>query len=119
MTGPMTLRFGNGKSFQITPRWAGSGLAVHKPVIIDANGELMFSPHALGVWALTHIPSGYSAGRFYGNLTAAIRFARKWDAQFAAVATSKLPKALKESYMRDLAVGSAGPSKAELAEARS
>jgi hypothetical protein len=35
------------------------------------------------VWAITHYPSGFSAGTFRGPLAEAIKLARAWDATFA------------------------------------
>jgi hypothetical protein len=123
MTDQITLRFRERpggrqqRSVRINPRWAGQGLAVHKPVIIDGNHEPVFMDRCPGVWALSHVPSGYSAGRFYGSLTKAIRFARQWDARIAVVTTNKLPADLKREYLEALAVGSAGPSREDLIEA--
>lgn len=105
------------RDVQITPRWAGKGLAVHKTVIIDGNDEPQFEENCPGIWALTHVHTGMRAGMFHGNLRRAIAFARQWDAAFAAVTTSKVPQLLIRNYRAALYRAQGGPSEADMIEA--
>jgi hypothetical protein len=95
------------REVQITPRWAGKGLAVHKPVIIDDNDQPVFRDWSINTWTLTHIHTGLSAGIFYGNLKRATAFARQWDEAFSAVITSNVPQQLIRDYSAAL-YGAAG-----------
>lgn len=102
---------------QITPRWAGKGLAVHETVIIDGNDEPQFEEKTSGIWTLTHVHTGMRASMFHGNLQRAIAFAREWDAAFAAVTTSKVPQLLIRNYRAALCSAQDGPSEADMIEA--
>lgn len=109
---------GKGKRLvQITPRWAGKGLAVHKSVIIDGNDEPVFDDNCPGIWTLTHVHTGMRAGMFHGNLQRAIAFARHWDEAFAAVTTSKVPQLLIRNYRAALCRAQDGSSEADMIEA--
>jgi hypothetical protein len=76
----------------VTPRWQGANLAVHTPH--RAPGK---PPAPRGQWVITHTGSGLSAGTFNGNLRAAVKLARLWDAAFAAVT----PEGVRSWPLRD------------------
>lgn len=70
---------------QIKPNWAGNGIAIHKPITIDPeDGEVIFR-QIHGYWTLTHINTGFRLGACMGSLERAKRFAKAWDAEFAAL----------------------------------
>ena len=73
------------KTVHITPRWAGKGIAIHKPLSLDVITGDPYFQEAPGVWCLTHIHTGMSIGRCHGNLNRAMAYARPWDAEFAAL----------------------------------
>ena len=102
---------------QITPQWAGKGLALHKPVSIALEtGEHAFR-HRQGLWVVTHIPTGMSTGQFMGNFDRAKAFARQWDEAWAAVTSkSEVPAKLRKDYLAALAANN-GPSRKDLIEA--
>lgn len=77
----MTRQWGE-RAIKIRPHWAGQGIAIHKPVALDENGQPIFL-EAQGLWHLTHIPTGLNLGSCMGSLDRAKRFARAWDAEFA------------------------------------
>lgn len=101
----------------IKPHWAGKGIAIHKPVIIDGNDQPGFQCNCPGIWTLTHIHTGMGAGTFHGTLRNAIAFARQWDEAFAAVITSKVPQLLVQNYRAALCLAQDGPSEADMIEA--
>jgi hypothetical protein len=108
MTRPITIalqvRDKGRRDVQITPRWVGQGLAVHKPVISNGNGEPVFDYGCSGIWTLTHIHTGLCAGIFMGSLDRAKAFAREWDEAWAAVTSkSKVPARLRKDYLAALA----------------
>ena len=105
------------RTIEITPNWAGKGLAVHKTVVIDGNDEPVFKDNCPGIWTLTDVHTGMRAGMFHGNLQRAIAFARQWDAAFAAVATSKVPQLLTRNYRAALCRAQDWPSEADIIEA--
>lgn len=105
------------RDVRITPRWAGKGLAVHRTVIIVGNDEPQFEDNSPGIWALTHIPTGFGAGIFHGNLRRAIAFARQWDEQFAAVTGTKVPQRLQRNYRAALQQAQDEPTKDDFIEA--
>jgi hypothetical protein len=73
------------RTIQIKPHWCGEGIAIHKPLHADPeNGEVSFDP-ARGHWRLTHIPTGMLIGSCMGSLDRAKKFAKAWDAEFAAL----------------------------------
>ena len=73
------------RTIQITPHWAGKGIAIHKPLSVDPeDGEISFQ-QIQGYWRLTHIPTGLSMGSCMGSLDRAKGFAKEWDAEFAAL----------------------------------
>ena len=105
------------RTFQITPNWAGKGLAIHKPLFIDGDGEPGFSEER-GVWYITHIHTGLRSGMFTGSLDRAKAFARQWDEAWAAVTSkSKVPAKLRKDYLAALAAANNGPSRKDLIEA--
>ena len=69
---------------QIKPHWAGKGLAIHKPIFFDEQGEPQFDD-VIGVWRLSHVGTGLAIGPCMGSLDRAKGFAREWDAEFAAL----------------------------------
>lgn len=70
---------------QIKPHWAGKGIAIHKPIIIDPeDGDVSFK-QIQGYWRLTHIATGLSMGCCMGSLDRAKSFAKAWDDEFAAL----------------------------------
>ena len=73
------------RTIQIQPRWAGQGIAIHKPLTLDPITREPYLQSATGVWCLTHINTGLSLGRCYGSFDRALAFARPWDAEFAAL----------------------------------
>lgn len=79
----MTREWGE-RTIQIKPHWAGKGIAIHKPVTVDDDGEPMFR-QVQGYWRLTHIPTGLAMGACMGSLDRAKGFAKAWDAEFAAL----------------------------------
>lgn len=73
------------RTVQIQPHWAGQGIAIHKPICVDPeDGEVGFQ-RIQGYWRLTHIATGMSLGGCMGSLDRAKRYAREWDAEFAAL----------------------------------
>lgn len=81
----LTTRAWGERTITIKPHWAGKGIAIHKPVIVDPDdGEVRFQ-QIQGYWRLTHIPTGLSLGTCMGSLDRAKGFAREWDAEFAAL----------------------------------
>jgi len=72
----------------ITPAWAGKGIAIHKPIVFDENGQPCFNP-VNGLWRLSHINTGLSLGSCRGSLDRAKTFARAWDAEFAEITLEK------------------------------
>jgi hypothetical protein len=72
------------RTIQIKPHWAGKGIAIHKPLSIDDDGEVTFQ-EVQGLWNLTHIPTGMAIGNCMGSLDRAKGFAKVWDAEFAAL----------------------------------
>ena len=88
MTRTVNLRYHFRKEGQriitITPAWAGKGIAIHKPIWWDEHGHPQFDD-AVGLWRLTHINSGLSMGSCRGSLDRVKRFAKEWDAEFAAL----------------------------------
>ena len=72
------------RTVTITPAWAGKGIAIHKPISFDEDGEPFFQ-EIQGLWNLTHINTGLSLGSCMGSLDRAKGFAREWDAEFAAL----------------------------------
>ena len=87
MTRTVELRFQNRdrgeQRINITPAWAGKGIAIHKPIGFE-DGEPYFK-EIQGLWNLTHIPTGTAMGACMGSLDRAKSFARQWDAEFAAL----------------------------------
>ena len=80
----MTTQHGE-RVIQITPHWAGQGIAIHKPLGVDSDtGEFYFT-EVQGYWRLTHILTGMSIGSCMGSLDRAKTFAKAWDAEFAAL----------------------------------
>lgn len=116
MTRLITIAF-RVRGVEITPEWAGKGLAVHKPVAIDGAGGHPVFREERGRWCITHIHTGLSAGVFKGSLDHAKAFARKWDEAFAAVTTSKLPARLRQDYLAALQTANNGPSRQDIIEA--
>ena len=117
ITVAMQVRGKRRPDVQITPRWAGKGLAIHKPVIIDGNDQPVFEDNCPSIWTLTHVHTGMRAGIFHGTLQKAIAFARQWDEAFAAVTTSKVPQLLSRNYRAALRRAQDGPSEADMIEA--
>jgi hypothetical protein len=72
------------RTVQIKPHWAGQGIAIHKPVSVNDDGEPMFR-QVQGYWRLTHIATGLAMGACMGSLDRAKGFAKAWDAEFAAL----------------------------------
>ena len=102
---------------QIKPHWAGKGLAIHKPLFIDGDGEPGFREER-GVWYFTHIHTGLLSGMFTGSLDRAKAFARQWDEAWAAVTSkNKVPAKLRKDYLAALAAANKGPSRKDLIEA--
>lgn len=78
------IRLAN-RMVQVTPHWAGDGIAIHKPLsTVSDDGEVRFQ-RIQGCWRLTHIPTGLSLGCCMGSLKRAKDFAQPWDAEFAAL----------------------------------
>lgn len=73
-----------GGTVQITPHWAGKGIAIHKPVRMNKSGEVTFR-QIYGYWYLTHIQSGRHLAACMGSLDRAKSFAKAWDEEFAAL----------------------------------
>ena len=87
MPRPVTLHYQTRrgeKRVTITPAWAGKGIAIHKPILFDEDGEPQFDD-AIGLWRLSHIGTGMAIGSCMGSLDRAKGFAREWDAEFAAL----------------------------------
>lgn len=102
----------------IIPRWVGKNLAIHKPVYLDGNYQPQFQEESRGVWKLTHVCTGFSAGTFFGSFDRAKAFAREWDEAFAAVTSSrKVPKPLSRNYRAALAAANKGPGRKDIIEA--
>lgn len=80
----LMTRLGGERTIQITPHWAGKGIAIHKPITLGDNGEPVFR-EVHGYWRLTHIPTGRALGACMGSLKRAKAFAKAWDAEFAAL----------------------------------
>lgn len=72
------------RTVQIKPHWAGKGIAIHKSIHVDKDGQVSFRP-IQGYWLLTHIPTGMSLGCCMGSLDRAKGCAKAWDAEFAAL----------------------------------
>jgi hypothetical protein len=79
----MTREWGE-RTVQIKPHWVGQGIAIHKPVNVNDDGEPMFR-QVQGYWRLTHIATGLAMGACMGSLDRAKGFAKAWDAEFAAL----------------------------------
>jgi hypothetical protein len=79
----MTREWGE-RRIQITPHWAGKGIAIHKPITLNDDGQPVFR-QVQGYWRLTHIPTGLAMGACMGSLDRAKGFAKAWDAEFAAL----------------------------------
>ena len=78
----MSHAFGE-RTIQITPHWAGKGIAIHKPIIVNPDHGPVRFKQIEGCWKLTHIPTGMAEGRCMGSLDRAKSFAEAWDAEFA------------------------------------
>lgn len=74
----------SGRTVQIKPNWAGKGIAIHKPLTLDEDGQPLFR-QVQGYWRLSHINTGLSLGACMGSLDRAKTVAREWDAEFAAL----------------------------------
>ena len=72
------------RTVTIKPHWAGQGIAIHKPLSVNKDGEVSFQ-QIQGLWNLTHIPTGMALGCCMGSLDRAKSFAKAWDAEFAAL----------------------------------
>ena len=72
------------RTVKITPAWVGEGIAIHKPISFD-DGEPYFE-EIVGVWCLSHIPTGLALSRCMGSLDRAKSYARAWDETFAGLA---------------------------------
>ena len=53
--------------------WVGKFLAVHRPIGLPPEMNR-------GQWTVSHLPTGARVCPFAGSQTAAVRFARRWDA---------------------------------------
>ena len=73
------------QTIEITPAWAGKGIAIHKPVGFDVDDDQPYFRQVQGLWNLTHINSGLAMGSCHGNLERAKAYAKQWDAEFAAL----------------------------------
>lgn len=93
MTRTVELRFQvrdhGERRITITPAWAGKGIAIHKPIGFDEDGQAYFK-EIQGLWNLTHINTGLLLGSCHGSLDRAKSFARAWDAEFAALQSGEL-----------------------------
>jgi len=70
---------------EITPAWAGKGIAIHKPIGFNPDTGEPYFQEIQGMWKLTHINTGMGIGSCMGNLDRAKSFARAWDGEFAAL----------------------------------
>lgn len=67
----------------VPAKWMGRALCIHAPIKDRA------ATTTRGVWVVSSVEYGYSAGTFRGPLRDAVRIARLWDAAFAvALATA-------------------------------
>jgi hypothetical protein len=69
----------------VPTRWRGHALCIHAPIKDGA------ATVARGVWVVSSVEYGYSAGTFRGPLRDAVRLARLWDDAFA-VALANAPR---------------------------
>ena len=105
------------RTIKITPNSAGKGLAIHKPLFINIDGEPGFREER-GFWCITHIHTGLGAGTFTGSLDRAKAFARQWDEAWAAVTSkARVPAKLRHDYLAALAAATNGPSRKDIIEA--
>ena len=84
-SGPGTRWSSYEDTIEITPAWAGKGIAIHKPVGFDVDDDQPYFRQVQGLWNLTHINSGLAMGSCHGNLERAKAYAKQWDAEFAAL----------------------------------
>jgi hypothetical protein len=75
---PLAERFGAGATVDVVPRWRGAALCIHAPI-----RDGVATP-TRGLWVITSTAYGYSAGTYRGPLAAAVKLARRWDAEFCA-----------------------------------
>jgi hypothetical protein len=83
MASLISLALTGGRKLDVPCRWRGRCLAVHPPVRPCDDGPAYWEMTP-GVWVITALPAGLSAGTYYGSLKSAIALARAWDAAFAA-----------------------------------
>jgi hypothetical protein len=90
------VKFIDGTTFKVLPRWRGQNLAVHAPVIggsVTRRGR---------EWVITHLASGYhTGGHFYGTLSEAVLAARLWDEAFGTATVENASRwPLREQWKR-------------------
>lgn len=92
----------NERSAEVPTKWAGKALAVHRPII--GFGTQLSTRKCS--WTITHIESGFSAGRFEGPLHDAIKLAKAWDSVFLEELSGVKPDARnwsrKDQWLRQL-----------------
>jgi hypothetical protein len=96
MTKLIEVRYIDGTTYKVLPRWRGQNLAVHAPVIggsVTRRGR---------EWVITHLASGYHAGgHFYGTLSEAVLAARLWDEAFGTATVENASRwPLREQWKR-------------------
>jgi hypothetical protein len=98
----ITIKAENGQDWRVMPRWQGSNLAVHAPVV---GGKCKRGDS----WVITHLASGLKAGGyFYGSLREATLAARLWDEMFGTVNPDQAPRwPMKEQWKRIIRSGRA------------
>lgn len=76
---------GSVRRLTVPARWYGDALAIHAPIRDGA------ATTARGLWAITHWPTGWSAGIFRGPLRDAVALARLWDTGFSDALSASDP----------------------------
>ena len=76
MNSTVTIRVNEGDPINAEVKWKGEALAVHRPYKTEG-----FSKERCD-WTITHISSGFIAGRFFGPIYEAIQLAKAWDKTF-------------------------------------
>jgi hypothetical protein len=78
ITTTFKARMATGAAVDVAPVWCGVALAVHPPI---RDGV---ATTTRGVWVISAMDTGYTAGTFRGPKRDAVKLATLWDAAFAA-----------------------------------
>lgn len=93
--------------FDVVTVWRGQHLAVHRPIIRDAETGARTTSSAPARWAISHVSTGLSAcPMFHGAKLRAVALARLWDNAFAEITASGTAKGWRwaQAWARDLQI---------------